>query len=261
MFQSLLCQGLFPRVLRVLIARIGEFKCYSIVFVDRPDGKHCLVRTWESNNFLEVCVDVQPLGQSVPQAELASLSCVLGSIPSGQLPVTIEGSSPSLLRVISDNRDDGHQFILSRHFSEEVFLSCYRQAHQEVLGMMEVTAMIDYLMLRLRGALPEPWLEDTPVLHRCIIAGRVSFCDLREVAVELVPVWKSVREFVRYTGPWYIKTETDMVSDMIHILSSSSCNPLWVLVRWGVLFGFFVRKEEINLLFNVFAWCVLDAWH
>ena len=226
MFQSLLCQRLFPRVLRVLVARIGEFKCYSIVFVDRPDGKHCLVRAWESHNFLEVCVDVQPLGQSVPQAELASLSCVLGSIPSGQLPVSIEGSSPSLLRVISDNRDDGHQFILSRHFSEEVFLSCYRQAHQEVLGMMEVTAMIDYLMLRLRGALPEPWLEDTPVLRRCIIAGRVSFCDLREVAVELVPVWKSVREFVRYTGPRYIKTETDMVSDMIYIPSFSSCNPL-----------------------------------
>ena len=226
MFQSLLCQGLFPRVLRVLVARIGEFKCYNIVFVDRPDGKHCLVRTWESNNFLEVCVDVQPLGQSVPQAEpQASLSFVLGSIPSGQLPVSIEGSSPSLLRVISDNRDDGHQFILSRHFSEEVFLSCYRQAHQEVLGMMEVTAMIDYLMLRLRGALPEPWLEDTPVLRRCIIAGRVSFCDLREVAVELVPVWKSVREFVRYTGPRYIKTETDMVSDMIYIPSFSSCNP------------------------------------
>ena len=94
--------GPVPGVLRVLIARIGEFKCYSIVFVDWPDGKHCLVRTWESNSFLEVCVDVQPLGQSVPQADLASLSCVLGSIPSGQLPVSIEGSSPSLLRVISD---------------------------------------------------------------------------------------------------------------------------------------------------------------
>ena len=91
--------------------------------------------------------------------------------------------------------------------------------------MMEVTAMIDYLMLRLRGALPEPWLEDTPVLRRCIIAGRVSFCDLREVAVELVPVWKSVREFVRYTGARYIKTETDMVSDMIYIPSFSFCNP------------------------------------
>ena len=70
--------------------------------------------------------------------------------------------------------------------------------------MMEVTSMLDYLMLRLRGALQEPWLEDTPVLRRCIIAGQVSFCDLREVAVEMIPVWKSVKEFVRYTGPRHI---------------------------------------------------------
>ena len=211
LFQSLLCQGLFPRVLRLLVARIGEFRSYSICFMDRVDGKHCLVRTWEGNSSLEVCVDVQPLGQNVPQAELRSLACVLGSVPGGRLPLSIEGTSPSLLRVISDNRDDGHQFILSRHFSEEVFISCYRQAHQEVLGMMEVTTMLDYLMLRLRRALQEPWLEDTLVLRRCIVAGRVSFCDLREVAAELIPVWKSVREFVRYTGPRHIKTETDMV--------------------------------------------------
>ena len=126
LFQSLLCQCLFPRVLRLLVARIGEFRSYSICFMDRVDGKHCLVRTWEGNSSLEVCVDVQPLGQNVPQAELRSLACVLGSVPGGRLPLSIEGTSPSLLRVISDNRDDGHQFILSRHFSEEVFISCYR---------------------------------------------------------------------------------------------------------------------------------------
>ena len=106
--------------------------------------------------------------------------------------------------------------ILCRHFSEEVFISCYWQAHQELLGMMEVTTMLDYLMLRLRGALQEPWLEDTLVLRRCIVTGRVSFRDLREVAAELIPVWKSVREFVRYTGVRHIKTETDMVGIIVN---------------------------------------------
>ena len=62
MFQSLVCQGLFPRVLRFLVSRIGEFRCYSVSFVDRVDGKQCLVRTWEADSFLEVCADVQPLG-------------------------------------------------------------------------------------------------------------------------------------------------------------------------------------------------------
>ena len=136
----------------------------------------------------------------------------MGSVPGNQLPLSIEDASPSVLRVLSDAREDGQQFILSRNFTEEVFLSCYRQAHQEMLGMMEVTAMIDYLMLRLRGALQEPWLEDASVLRRCVVAGHVSFCDLRDVAAELISVWNSVREFVRYTGPRHFKSETDMVS-------------------------------------------------
>ena len=154
------------------------------------------MRTWEKHVLLEVCVDVQTAGQRVPLAELISLACILGSVPSGQLLLSIEGASPSLLRVLSDAREDGRQFVLSRNFTEEVFLSCYRQAHQEVLGMMEVTAMIDYLMLRLRGAQQEPRLEDTCVLRRCVVAGCVAFCDLRDVAAELILVWNSVRDAI-----------------------------------------------------------------
>ena len=245
----------------MLIARIGEFKSYSVVFVDLNGGKQCLVRTWEKHVMLEVCVDVQTAGQRIPLAELNSLSCILGSVPGGQLPLSVEGASPSLLRVLSDSRKDGHQFILSRNFTEEVFLSCYRQAHQEVLGMMEVTAMIDYLMLRLRGALREPWLEDAAVLRRCVVAGRVSFKDLRDFASELIPVWNSVREFVRYTGPRHIKIETDMVSIfgfcwlICVIIFFSSC-----FVSFSFLFrgGGVARSEWAQVYFYCF---VIDERH
>ena len=34
--------------------------------------------------------------------------------------------------------------------------------------MMEVTTMLNYLMLRLRMALQEPWLDDATVLRRVL---------------------------------------------------------------------------------------------
>ena len=202
---------------------------------------------------LEVCIDVQSAGQRVPLAELNSLSCILGSVPGGQLPISVEGVSPSLLRVLSDVREDGCQFILSRNFTDETFLSCYRQAHQEVLGMMEVTSMVDYLMLRLRGALREPWLEDTVVLRRCVVAGQVSFHDLREVASELIPVWNSVREFVRYTGPRHIKSETDMVSSpgLVGLFTCLCGNfPLFSFFDFPFFeqLGFYWRESTLLLL-------------
>ena len=167
----------------MLIARISDFKSYSIVFIDRGGGKQCLVRTWDKHVLLEVCVDVQTAGQRVPLAELSSLSCILGSVPGGQLPLFVEGASPSLLRVLIHAREDGHQFVLSRNFNEEVFLSCYRRAHQEVLGMMEVTAIVDYLMLRLRGLCRSLGLK----ILVCFVAVLSLAVSLFVICVTLLP--------------------------------------------------------------------------
>ena len=72
------------------------------------------------------------------------------------------------------------------------------------------------------------------MLRRCVVAGHISFGDLREVAAELIPVWNSVREFVRYTGPRHITSKTDMISIIIPDFSVCIVIPL-PLVRVGWL--------------------------
>ena len=77
--------------------------------------------------------------------------------------------------------------------------------------MLEVTTMVDFLMLRLRPALQEPWLEDLVTLRRSVLVGAVTFVDLRAVIRELRSVWERVREYVRYTGPQHVKSSFDKV--------------------------------------------------
>ena len=72
--------------------------------------------------------------------------------------------------------------------------------------------MVDFLVLRLRGALQEPWMEDVTVVCRCVVAGRVPFADLCGFVTELIPMWKFVKEYVRYTGAQHLKSSTDRVS-------------------------------------------------
>ena len=48
--------------------------------------------------------------------------------------------------------------------------------------------MVDFLMMRLRGALQEPWMEDLPDFRRCVVAGKVSFNGLRGVVTELMSI-------------------------------------------------------------------------
>ena len=222
MFWSLICRALFPRVLRSIISRVTAFNCYSVRFEEHPDGQYCFVLTWEGNTLLDICINVEPLGQRVPQSELSSLSRIITSLPSASFPVSIRGVSPSILRVLSDERSDGQRFVYAQEFSADVLLHCYRVAHQEIFGLLEVTTMVDFLMLRLRGALQEPWMEDLPELRRCVVAGKVSFDELRGVVTELISIWETVREYVRYTGTRHIKSESDKVG--IVLFQSAICS-------------------------------------
>ena len=198
-------------MLRALHSRIITFGVYSVSFNEVDGNQYCVVRTWEDDSLLEVCVHVEPSGRRLPEKKLAGLSRVVSSLPTSQLPILIRGGSPTLLRVINENGGDGHHFEYIREFTPKVFLRCYRQAHQDIFGMLETTAMVDFLLLRLRGALHEVWLEDVPELRRAIIAGSVEFSGMRSVVTELISVWKFVREYVRHSGPRHVKSASDRV--------------------------------------------------
>ena len=215
--QALICRALYQRVLRALFARVDTFGQYSVCFEDNEDDQQCTVRTWEKNVLLEVCVSVEPLGQIIPAAEFAAFSRVVSCLPSSQMPVAILGVSQSILRVLSDNREDGQRFVFCREYTSDIFMRYFRQAQHEFFGMLEVTTMVDFLMLRLKGSLYEPWMEDVRQLRRCVIAGRVLFDLLRGVVKELIGVWNSVRELVRFTGPRHIKSESNQVSTFLSL--------------------------------------------
>ena len=192
------CGAVFPRVLRSLFARVAASKEYSIFYVQRDDSLYCFVRTWDDVCLQDVCVRVEAIGQQVPYAELSCMSRIVDSLASCQWPLAIKSGSPSLQRVLNDNRVDGRRFIVCREFTKEVFLQCYREAHQEVFRMLEMTSTVDFLMLRLRGALQEPWMEDVVELRRSVIAGRVPFADLCGVVADLISVWNSVSRCRRF---------------------------------------------------------------
>ena len=97
----------------------------------------------------------------------------------------IPGDSPSLLHVLRDIRFDGRQFVVRLVNTVDVFLQCSRQTQQNVSDLLEVTTMVDYLMLRLRISLQELWVKNS-YRCRCVIAARVVFPELRRVVVDFL---------------------------------------------------------------------------
>ena len=109
-------------MLQTLSARVSTFGEYSVSF-DEVDGNQiCVLRTWDCNAFLEFCVHAEQTGQRVHAVEFSALSRLMTITPASRLSLSIRGGSPTLLRVISDNREDGRLFASCREFIHEVFL-------------------------------------------------------------------------------------------------------------------------------------------
>ena len=167
------------------------------------------------------------------------LSRIVYSLPTKQLPLSLSGASPSLVRVLGNVRADGLRFVVYQSFSEEVFLLCFRQAHQDVFGLVEVVTFVDYVVQRLKNALYEEWTEDKPVLRKCVRQGSVTFCDYSALLTDLIDLWPSTRPYIRCTGNPEAKEKAASVS-IAHLASGSEH---WLVLLLFLLCGLDARSR------------------
>ena len=178
--------------------------------------ERCYVLCWEGDFLKKVCVACQSLELPMPDAELVPVARIMCGL-------SIAGGSPTLLRVLSDRREDGRRFMVVQRFTEEVLLQSFLQAHQDVFGMLEVVTAVEYVVLRLKSVVHEDWLEGKPCLRKCILAGVVKFVDLRTVLTDLIELWPTFRPYIRYTGHPHLKEVVDRVSILEFLMMGGCC--------------------------------------
>ena len=189
-----------------------SFRSYGVQFEKECGDERCYVVYWDDKDVKKICVGCEALNQAVPLPELLPLSKVVGSLSASQLPISFLGASPSLIRVLDDNRADGRRFVVHQTFDEETLLQCVLQADKDVFGMVSIVTLVEYLIHRLKSALYEEWTEDKFVLRKCVRQGSVDFADYRQFLSDVIDLWPIIRPFVRCTGHPEAKENADTVS-------------------------------------------------
>ena len=152
------------------------------------------------------------------ESELVPLARFINSLPNKQLSLCGSGASPSLVLMLENNRCDGKRFVAYRQFTEDVFLQCLRQAHQDAYEAVEVTGLVDYIITRIKSAVYEYWTKSRVLLRKCIRQRSVAFKDLRELLTDLISSRPSIRPDIRCTAIPHVKDQADIVSNS-YILS------------------------------------------
>ena len=110
-----------------MVNDVKSFKEYGVQFEKVGSVERCYILCWDGTRLKKICVGSQSLDQKVPVPELLPLAEVVTCFEREQLPVSVVGGSPSLIRVVDDNRADGRRFMVLRSFNEDVFLQCFRR--------------------------------------------------------------------------------------------------------------------------------------
>ena len=116
-------------------------------------SEFCFVVWWEDEFLKKVCVSVDSLDQSMPDAELIPLTRVMFCLDHPQFPLCVCGATPTLVGVLSDARSDGKHFVTHERFTSEIFLDCFRRVHQTIFGMLEIVMVVEYIVLWMPNAL------------------------------------------------------------------------------------------------------------
>ena len=70
------------------------FKEYSVIFEESGEKQSCFVRTWEDNSLLDICANVEVLGQRVPASESSRAVC---SVESSRMSLSIRSGPQAFL--------------------------------------------------------------------------------------------------------------------------------------------------------------------
>ena len=98
LFQSIILNGMFPRILARVVEWVKTHKQFGLEFEDRGSRTWVFVRTWRQDSFYRVAVGVIDRYHGDASSELVILGQVLCAIGRGAYLVSISGGHTPLLR-------------------------------------------------------------------------------------------------------------------------------------------------------------------
>ena len=97
LFQSIILNGMFPRILARVVEWVKTHKQFGMEFEDRASRTWVFVRTWRRDSFYRVAVGVIDLCHGDASSELVILGQVLCAIGSRASLVSISAGSQTLI--------------------------------------------------------------------------------------------------------------------------------------------------------------------
>ena len=201
LFQSIILNGMFPRVLDRVIEWVKAHKQYGLEFEDRGSRTWVFVRTWRRDTFYRVAVGVIDRYHGDASSELVILRQILCADGSGASLVGISGWSHTLAESYKEYVGSGCMRGVLDYplFDVRLLKRCLQKTASTVFGTLDPFSMTEFIVTRLKGAEHRDWMQSRQSLRRAIGTGDLSLPGLVDV-VSNIGVWPLIVSYLKEAG-------------------------------------------------------------
>ena len=157
--------GIFREIVGLIAQSVWENGVFSVEQLNGSEGTQFYVWYWRGNRLVRVFVGEFHLGRHFPDGEIHALSNVLSLFSGSCRPLCLPGASATVSGMVNNVYPDGPTRIFGMFLDHGSLTMLVDDAAIPFVTPVGVHALIDYILLRIRTALPCPWLRDFPSLE------------------------------------------------------------------------------------------------
>ena len=202
LFQSIILNGMFPRILERVVEWVKAHKQFGLEFEDRGSRIWVFVRTWRRDSFYRVAVGVIDRYHGDASSELVILGQVLCAVGSGASLVGISGGSHTLVESYKEGLGSGCMRGVMDYpiFDVRLLKRCFQKTASSVFGTLDPFSMTEFIVTRLKGAEHRDWMQSRQSLRRVIETGDLSLPGLVSAVSNIIGVWPLIVSYLKETG-------------------------------------------------------------
>ena len=157
---------MFRELMHYCVVKTGFTGICSLSYQSSSTANYLYLNFWSGNIYYQVCLGSEPRGILLPKKILALISSYL----------SLFESPPSCLSLINFDERLGASFIASLpgrqrpiaafEFGPMELEKCIAMPTSRILERHDFRTILDILLMKLRTALDQEWLQALPVLHK-----------------------------------------------------------------------------------------------
>ena len=190
MFQSIILNGMCPRILARVFGWVKSHERCSIEFEERGSEIWVRVRTWERSTFRRVCVAVLNRFGANTTMEATVLDKILDAAGPNIDVVLLHGGPHVLAKAFASYLGSGYHAKLIEYptFDLRWLKRCLQRTASSVFGSLDPFALTEFVVNRLKGAETRDWMASCPALRKAINTNDLSMPGLVDVVANIVVV-------------------------------------------------------------------------